>query len=105
MSQLTKEEGIDKSAEKQESVEPGWMESAVYWLVAYAAEKPTFITEDFRKWAEEKGLSKPAEPRAYGAVIRMGVKAKAIAPTGQYRPMTSSQSHSCPKMVWKSLIF
>jgi hypothetical protein len=95
-----KELGIIRSETKQEQLEPGWQDLAIEKLKIYIQSTNQFITEDFRLWAEQNGLSQPPEPRAYGALILKAIKLGLIRWSGHYQEMKNPKSHNCPKKVW-----
>jgi hypothetical protein len=74
------DEAIHRAGDAQERKVDGWHDQAIELLKQYSHTVEDFLTEDFRVWAEEKGLPEPEEPRAYGSLIR---------------------SHGRPMMVWK----
>ena len=100
MTESPKQKAIRISNEKQNEIIPNWNEKALNLLRSFAPTVRDFITEDFRMYAESKGLEKPKEPRSYGAVILTAKKIGYIVLTGKYRAMKSSISHGCPKSVW-----
>jgi len=98
--QSAKDIAIERAAQAQEKRVVGWSDKALELMRKYAPTVQDFITEDFRLWAEQNGLEKPKEPRAYGALLIRAKKAGIIYATGRYRCMKSEQSHNCPKMIW-----
>jgi hypothetical protein len=95
-----KELGIIRAEIKQEQIEPGWQDLAIEKLKLFIQSTNQFITEDFRLWAEDNGLSQPPEPRAYGALILKATKLNLITWNGHYQEMKNPKSHGCPKKVW-----
>lgn len=80
-------QGIQSSADHAESDSPGWQDRALAYMTSFAAYAPhPWTVETFRAWAAQRGLDKPADERAYGAVtmraLRMGVMVRVgFAPT------------------------
>lgn len=99
---MDKEQAIELCELAQNKKVSSWSERATELLRKYAPTVTDFITEDFRSYAEENGLEKPDEPRAYGGIMRNAAKAGIIETTGKFRCMNNPKSHSCPKIVWKS---
>lgn len=95
-----KELGIIRAETKQEQIEPGWQDLAIEKLKLFIQSTNQFITEDFRLWAEDNGLSQPPEPRAYGAMILKANKLGLIRWNSTYQEMKNPKSHGCPKKVW-----
>lgn len=60
-----------------------------------------FTTFDVRRVA---GFD-PAEPRAWGAIMRIAHRAGICSPTDRYRSGRSLTSHGRPERVWSSLVF
>lgn len=99
-----KELGILRAETKQEQIQPGWQDLAIDKLKIYLQFTNEFITEDYRLWAEQNGLSQPPEPRAYGAMIIKSQKLGLIKWNGNYQEMKEAKSHGCPKKVWKKVL-
>jgi hypothetical protein len=95
------DEAIHRAGDAQERKVDGWHDQAIELLKQYSHTVEDFLTEDFRVWAEEKGLPEPEEPRAYGSLIRRAKTMNLIEPTGQFRRTVISKSHGRPMMVWK----
>lgn len=54
------------------SVDPQWKDAMIRALQEYLCNQDngyTFMIEDFRVWAEKKGLRMPAEKRNFGHVV------------------------------------
>lgn len=100
---LRRETGMDSSAAHAESLFPGWVGRAVNHLRDYVcAFSAPFTIEEFRAWAYERGLSKPADERAFGHVTKAALKAGLIVRVG-YAPTSSSNGSPKPMYARPSL--
>lgn len=73
-----------------------WTERAVALVRRYAADRSTFLAEDFVDWS--RGLiATPPDGRAWGAVIRLAAKRGFIRKVGYAPARTSNTS---PKCLW-----
>lgn len=93
------EAGIKSSSEHAGE---SWNEDAFHYLRWFAAlmyrKGQTFHIEKFREWAYAKGLPKPPEQRAFGALTQKAIRMGLITPTGLYaRALSSNLS---PKMIY-----
>lgn len=97
-----RDEGIRIAEAHAASVAPDWPELAWFYLTAATdwGNLSRFQTTDFRKWAEARGLPKPPDARAYGGVMRRGIKAGKIRADG-YAPTPDPQAHCRPAVVWR----
>ena len=69
--------------------------------VYYDPEDPTLTSEDVWEMLGLRGYSKPAEPRAMGAVMRRGVKEGLIVPTDRFVTGRSPSRHAAPIRVFE----
>lgn len=91
-------EGMTVCADHAESVRPGWLGQAHASLRDYvAAHDAPFTIEQFRGWAYERGLPRPTDDRAFGAVTQAAIKAGLIVRVS-YAPAASS--NGSPKPVY-----
>lgn len=86
---------------------PAWVLYAMEHLESFCqfrkfAGKSEFLFEDFRKYAESRGLY-AASPKVWGSLPRAGVKLGLIESTGEYRATTSAKTHGHPALVWRAL--
>jgi hypothetical protein len=97
-----RDEGIRIAEAHAASVTPDWAELANFYLRAAIdwGNLTRFQTTDFRKWAENRGLRAPPDPRAYGGVIRRAAKAGKIVADG-YAVKSDPSAHCCPAVVWR----
>lgn len=77
-----------------------WVGEAYRYLERYSAQHPRFLIDDVRRAALEDGVTEPHDPRAWGAVTRMAVKAKLIQQDGY---AAVKRAHMRPMPVWVSL--
>lgn len=93
------EHGIKSSSEHAGD---SWNDDAFHYLRWYSAlmfrKGQTFHIEKFRQWAYSKGLPKPPEERAFGALTQKAIRMGLITPTGMYARALSS--HLSPKMIY-----
>jgi len=69
---------------------PGWPDRAYGYLQRYAGlDLEPWTIEQFRAWAIEQGLDRPAEERAYGGVTQRALRNGLIVRVG-YAPAASS---------------
>lgn len=64
-------EGMTRAIEHAENDEPGWGSRATEKLLEFMREHPgmPFIAPNVRYWAERRGLARPDNDRAWGAVF------------------------------------
>jgi hypothetical protein len=98
---------IKAAGDAQERRYQGWTQQAMDLLRVFVKENVTFMAEDFRLWAEANGLAQPAEPRAYGMVIKLAVKDGLIKHTGHWgktkvgiETASGNKSHRSIKTIW-----
>lgn len=96
------EQGAFIAATHADKVEESWTERASVLFVDYAndvAKGQPFLVEDARAWAEQQGLPKPPDNRAWGFVAKAMRQAGHIIFSG-YAPAKSSRGS--PKTLWRS---
>ena len=94
--------GMASSLDHAESDTPGWGDHAFALLRQFAClqHKP-WTCEQFRAWAYDRSLPKPAEERAFGPVTQRAIRAGLIHRVG-YAPAASS--NGSPKPQYQSRI-
>jgi len=101
--QRLKEEGIRRSLEHAERVEPTWAQQAAEhlsdWLCEGGGLDNYFMCEEVRRWAEARGLPKPPDPRAWGGVMQRARRAGVIVKCG-YTESHTPAAHLRPTQVW-----
>jgi len=75
---------------------PGWKDKALAWVDEYAQRTDYFLMEECRLYAEERGLPRAPDGRAWGAVAIDARQRKIIAPAG-YAPAHDGS----PKTLWR----
>lgn len=83
--------GMKSSFDHANDDHPHWGEHCYDLLCRYAdlRMKP-WTCEEFRGWAYEQGLEKPAEERAFGAVTSKAIRRGVITPVGMARTASSN---------------
>lgn len=87
--------GAERAASRAERAAPGWVDRAVEALRDYVRQNALgmsgqFTVEQARTWAENMGLPKPTDGRAWGQVTRRAVSLGIIETTGGYAKAASS---------------
>lgn len=96
--------GIKRAVDHANRVTPDWQAQAFGLFAEYCKlnKGKTFMTEDARWFAEERGLPAPPDKRAWGGITTMARSAKLIRGNG-YAPQKSVNAHCAPKTVWVAL--
>ncbi|WP_129136380.1 hypothetical protein [Luteimonas sp. YGD11-2] len=90
--------GIDAALARADELSPGWSTHALHLLAAFAAEQAIpWTCERYREWAHEAGLQVHPEQRAFGAIIRAGLRDGWFVRVG-YAPAASS--NCAPKPLY-----
>lgn len=97
------EAGMTAAVEHADAEAPGWSDRAYDELVTYAKGHHFFTAEDVRVFAEGRGLPKPPDARAWGAISKRGAKAK-IMTAGGFVSASLACAHRGPKRQWISQI-
>ncbi len=79
-----------------------WVLAARLSIIAYP--ESTFIMEEVRAWAEEKGLPDLSDNRAWGAIARALKADGHILETGETRRVTYANRSSQLVKVWKHIL-
>ncbi len=87
--ELLRDEGIAKVIGNNNR----WFELCVEAAKTYIEYPATFTGEDIRLYCQ-RYVGHPTHPNAFGALINTLVRRKIIRPTGEYRAMRDSSSHS-----------
>lgn len=93
-----RDEGMARSQQHAERIEPGWQDSAYAMLTRYCILRRgcIFTSEDVRRWAEIEGFHTPV-PKAWGSVFLKGAKRGLIVKVGI---STAKQRHGSPCPQW-----
>ena len=94
--------GMAVALDHAEVTTPDWADMAYAFLVEFAQQHPTFISEDVSGASKVAGFPQPPTDRAWGAVYLRASKAGVIVQDGTGR---SARRHAsiCPK--WRSLVY
>lgn len=98
------EEGMKRAAEHAERVLPGWEERALEYFRLYATLHPSFMTEDVRAYADEKGFEQPPAVGAWGPVVKRAKKEGYVVSRGKAEAKSPGQ-HGKWMALWVSQIF
>lgn len=96
--------GMNRAVEHADVVSPEWSIEAHQMLCVYAQLHEEFMTEDLRVWAHRKGLPKPPDPRAWGAVVQQAVRRRVIV-RDRFSLTKIPPAHATPRPVWRSCIY
>lgn len=81
-----------------------WQEQAFSHLKRYAYEHDEMQALHIRLYAENCGLAKAPDSRAWGHILRRAAKLKILKATDRYVATDHMGSHGRPQRVWKSLV-
>jgi hypothetical protein len=78
-----------------------WQTQALTHLERFVAGRAEpFAIEDFRAYATDKGLPKPATHKAWGAFPQLAARRGLIRSTDTYRKARSARTHNHPVLLW-----
>lgn len=100
-----KERGIRKAVDHANLVHDGWSDQAYSFLVDFIngiPENRRFMTEQFRKYAYDRGLQRPPSERSFGAIIVRAVKERKIIASG-FDKVTNPKAHQANATLWRKL--
>lgn len=100
-----KEKGMKRALANADRVESGWSERAYQLLLQFLSGLSTdrkFMTEQFRKYAYEKGLPAPPSLRAFGSVILRASNECKIVRVG-FGTVENAKAHRCFASVWRKV--
>ncbi|CAB4122657.1 hypothetical protein UFOVP32_49 [uncultured Caudovirales phage] len=95
-----RDSAIQSAVENADRKQAGWSDRAYKYLIEFSRTLPLFKGEDARRYAEEQGLPKPPDPRAWGAVLQRASRGKFIERVG-FGVSTNRQAHSRPTAIWR----
>jgi hypothetical protein len=100
--ELARERGhgaAESAADHSDRIDAAWSAKAEQMLVAFSIDcRRDFTIEEARKYAHERGLAEPVEPRAWGAVAQRVKRAGGVEAVG-FAPTLSS--NGSPKVLWR----
>jgi len=94
-----RDEGMERAADHAEREIPEWRNEARRILEITAALHRNFTSEDIKIQADIRGLPRPPEPRAWGAVIQRAARDGIIRKVG-WADSTSRTCHCRPMQLW-----
>lgn len=94
-----RDEGIRRSSDHAEAVDPGWKDTAYGMLEEFCKARRgcLFTSEDVRRWCELRGFDTPV-PKAWGHVMLRAARAGLIVKHGF---TVAKQRHGSPCPQWK----
>lgn len=98
-----RDRGIERAIVHAEDVKPGWGERSYTELAAFLAQHEpsrTFMGEDVRFFADERGLDQPPHLRSWGAVLTRAARAGLIVKVGCGN-VSDASSHRGAASVWR----
>lgn len=96
-----REIGMACAMEHAERVSPGWKDLAYQFLLDFARNHPSFISEDVSDASKAAGMEQPPTDRAWGSLYVKAAKSGVIVQSGTGR---SRRRHNslCPR--WQSRV-
>ena len=79
-----------------------WIEKAAEFFINYGTKRAqgyTFLAEDVKAYAKEKGFPAPSDPRNWGVAARRAKKDGKVQVVGYAAARTSNSS---PKCLWRA---
>lgn len=95
--------GIATAVDNANTIDPGWSLKAYNMLLDFIAGpggNGTFMTENIRSYAENKGFTAPASSRAWGGPIVKAKNAGLIESVG-LAPVNNAKAHKANATVWR----
>ena len=94
---MGKEEGIKRVFENAVP----WNDRAISMLAVFAYQsKGEFTSDDFRAYADHRGLGQPHHENAWGALMSMATRQHVICATGKVAPSTREKAHGRLIRTW-----
>lgn len=100
--QLFRDEGMERSLQHADQVEPGWSDQALAEVRRMATDRHEFTGEHVADVARARGVPEPIERRAWGQVMATAARRGWIEPTGVFETSRHAQAHCRPVRVWRS---
>lgn len=95
--------GMGVALDHADAVAPGWSDDAYDFLVRFAEQHPTFISEDVSAASkDDPGFEQPPTDRAWGSVYRRASKNHVIEKIGIG---VSRRRHASVCLRWRSRIY
>lgn len=93
--------GMDRALANAEARHRDWSDIAYDFLVQYAREHESFISEDVSDQSREVGFPQPPTDRAWGSIYRRAQRANIIYQSGTGR---SRRRHNSLCPMWRSCL-
>lgn len=94
-------DGMERARQRAERESPGWTETAVAFLRAFAVVHGPFIVEEaVEASAQDPAFPPPPDARAWGGAVNAASRRGAITKTGRYRAAKSSNGSVKPE--WRA---
>jgi hypothetical protein len=90
------DDGMQRAVDHADAITTNWSDMAYALLLHFALQEGNFIAEEAREFAHKKGLPRPPDGRAWGAVIKRAVNRGLIRKVS-YR----TDQYGSPKAVWQ----
>lgn len=98
-----KQDGITTAVNHANDTVNKWSNKAYQMFIEYLANINTgFMGEDFRRYAEQRGLQDPPSKRAFGGVILRASKEKLITKIG-HAQVSNVRAHKAFASIWKKV--
>jgi len=95
--QQLKQKGINQAADNAEFNHPGWAKEALSFVKKIRRKQ--FMAEDIRKFAYDRGLSRPPHERAWGGIMQAAVRLGLIKQIA-WGQVTNPKAHMANAAVW-----
>lgn len=102
LARLLATQGATRAAEKADRVTPQWSKTALAFVRSYAMVHERFMTEDVRVAAEQEGIARAPDARAWGSVMLVAAREGIIRASG-YAKQRAANCHGSPKTVWRAV--
>ena len=91
-------------AQVEANADTEWIDAAQAALRFVCRRFDTMTVDDVQEELARRGVERPREGRAMGAVMTCAKREGLITPTGSYRASEQPQCHGNPRQVWRSLL-
>lgn len=103
--ELLRDDGINRAVDHADAVHEQWSDKALAMLIEYidliGGVGVEFTSEMVRFYAEEQGLSKPPDGRAWGAVMLKAMRSGKCKKIG-WTTATDPKVHCNPVSLWQA---
>lgn len=98
-----RDDGMQRAVIHADEIDDSWSAKALRYVMDYAKSHPMITCEAVRAIAERDGLPVPPDRRAWGSVMTMAQKQKAIE-WDSYTRAVDPKVHKNPVSLWRSLV-